>query len=239
MGKILYKKLESFCDVKFTCRSKDNYQSKLKDVDWVVVATPNDTHYEIVKNCLWFGKNVFCEKPLTPTYEQSEKLFRLAKMRDVKLYVDDVQNWREVQWDLMEHNLIERKKKDNFNHSYYTTKDLLYRLAYHDIYYLWRDIKNSEIEDAIPIDLDNKLQFKIKFNDIIVEFCYDTNYDGDRIHHINGVNLIGDGTDDPLQDMLKKVLNEDVDFEYNKEISLFTNKFIDILNNKLFKEIVE
>ena len=45
-GKILYKKLEKFCDVKFTCRSKDNYQSKLKDVDWVVVATPNDTHYE-------------------------------------------------------------------------------------------------------------------------------------------------------------------------------------------------
>ena len=142
-GKILYKKLEKFCDVKFTCRSKDNYQSKLKDVDWVVVATPNDTHYEIVKNCLWFGKNVFCEKPLTPTYEQSEKLFRLAKMRDVKLYVDDVQNWREVQWDLMEHNLIERKKKDNFNHSYYTTKDLLYRLTYHDIYYLYPHIKNS------------------------------------------------------------------------------------------------
>ena len=179
-------------------------------------------------------KNVFCEKPLTPTEKESQLLFRYAKMNDVKLYVDDVQNWREVQWDLMEENLIERKKKDNFNHSYYTTKDLLYRLAYHDIYYLWRDIKNSEIEDVMPIDLDNKLQFKIKFNDITVEFCYDTNYDGDRIHHINGINLIGDGTDDPLQDMLEEVLYENVDFGCNKEITLFTNRVIDFLNKKIF-----
>ena len=51
-GKILYTKLEKFCDVKFTCRSKDNYISKLDDVDWVVVSTPNETHYEIVKKCL-------------------------------------------------------------------------------------------------------------------------------------------------------------------------------------------
>ena len=75
-GRILYKKLESLCDVRFICRSKDDYESKLKDVDWVVVATPNDTHYEIVKNCLNAGKNVFCEKPLTPTYEQSLEFFK-------------------------------------------------------------------------------------------------------------------------------------------------------------------
>lgn len=236
-GKILYKKLEKFCDVKFTCRSKDDYQSKLKDVDWVVVATPNDTHFEIVRNCILARKNVFCEKPLTPTNEQSEMLFRYAEIRKVKLYVDDVQNWREVQWDLMEENLIERKKKDNFNHSYYTTKDLLYRLVYHDIYYLYPYIKNSEIEDVIPIDVDNKLQFKVKFNDISIEFGYDTNYDGDRMHHINGVSLMGNGTDDPLHDMLEKVLKEEVDFEYNKEISLYTNGFIDILNKELFKKV--
>ena len=236
-GKILYKKLEKFCEVKFTCRSKDDYMSQLKDVDWVIVSTPNETHYEIVNNCLLFGKNVFCEKPLTLTYEESETLYQVAEIQKVKLYVDDVQNWREVQWDLMEDNLIERKKKDNFNHSYYTNKDLLYRLAYHDIYYLYPHIKNSVIEDVIPIDVGNKLQFKVKFNDISIEFGYDTNYDYERMHHINGVSLIGDGTDDPLHDMLEKVLKEDVDFEYNKEITLFTQGFIDILNKKLFRKI--
>ena len=233
-GKILYKKLENFCDIKFTCRSKDTYLDKLDDVDWIVISTPNDTHYEIVKKCLWAGKNVFCEKPLTPTHEQSEKLYKLAEIRNVKLYVDDIQNFREVKWDLMEDNLVERKKKDNFNHSYYTIKDLLYRLTYHDIYYLYKHIKNSEIEDIIPIDVHNKLQFKVKFNDISIEFGYDTNYEYERIHHINGVSLMGDGTDDPLQDMLEQVLNEDVDFEYNKEISLYANRFIDFLNKKIF-----
>ena len=236
-GKILYKKLEKFCEVKFTCRSKDDYMSQLKDVDWVIVSTPNETHYEIVNNCLLFGKNVFCEKPLTLTYEESETLYQVAEIQKVKLYVDDVQNWRKVQWDLMEDNLIERKKKDNFNHSYYTNKDLLYRLAYHDIYYLYPHIKNSVIEDVIPIDVGNKLQFKVKFNDISIEFGYDTNYDYERMHHINGVSLMGNGTDDPLRDMLEKVLKEDVDFEYNKEITLFTQGFIDILNKKLFRKI--
>ena len=105
-GKIINEKLENFCDVKFTCQSKDTYIDKLDSVDWVVISTPNDTHYEIVKKCLWSGKNVFCEKPLTLTYEQSEKLFRIAEMRNVKLYVDDIQNYRDYDFEIMEYNLV-------------------------------------------------------------------------------------------------------------------------------------
>ena len=239
-GKILYKKLQNFCDIKFICRSKDTYLDKLDDVDWVVISTPNDTHYEIVKKCLWSGKNVFCEKPLTPTHEQSEKLYKLAEIRNVKLYVDDVQNFRKVDYDLMEHNLIERKKKDTFSEEYSKknnyghSSSILFRLTYHDLYFLYDNIKNSEIEDIIPIDIDNKLHFKVKFNDIDIEFLYDTNYEYEREHHINGVNLAGDGNDDPLSDMLKKVFSDDVDFEYNKNVSLFSNKFIDRLMEELY-----
>ena len=61
-GKLLYNKIVSLnIDIEFVCRSKDTYLDKLDSVNWVVVATPNDTHYEIVKNCLNAGKNVFCE----------------------------------------------------------------------------------------------------------------------------------------------------------------------------------
>ena len=77
------------------------------------------------------------------------------------------------------------------------------------------------------------MHFKVKFNDIIIEFVYDTNYEYERVHNINGVSLMGDGTDDPLCDMLRKVFNGTVDFEYNKNISLFANNFIDIINDKI------
>ena len=110
-GKILLTKLSQVSEVKFVCTSKDNYMSKLDSVDWVVIATPDKTHYEIVKKCLWAGTNVFCEKPLTLTYEESEALYQIADYHNVKLYVDDVQNWIDVKLELMEHNLIERKKK--------------------------------------------------------------------------------------------------------------------------------
>jgi len=228
-GKILHSKIKNIADVKFICTSKDNYISKLKDVDWVVVATPNNTHYEIVKNCLWFGANVFCEKPLTPTYKQSEKLYQLAKMKNVKLYVDDIQNYREYDFRIMEHNLIERRKNGGGD-----IKDILYRLTYHDIYTLYKHIKYSEVYSITPIDLKSKLHFRVNFNDISVEFLYDLNSE-EKEHHINGYTLTGE--DDILTIMLDRVLKEDVDFEYNKDISLFTNKLIDKLNRELFPRV--
>ena len=228
-GKIINEKLEKFCDVKFTCRSKDTYLDRLDEVDWVVVATPNDTHYVIVRNCISAGKNVFCEKPLTLTEEQSKLLFDYAEKKGIKLYVDDIQNYRDYDFEIMEHNLVERRKSGG------DIKNILYALTYHDIYILYKYIKNSEIEDVILIDNKNRLHFKVKFNDITIEFLYDLNYEKVE-HYINGCSLRGE--DDILFKMLLGVFNEEVDFEYNKEISLFTNRFIDILNSKLFKEVV-
>ncbi len=229
-GKVLHKKLYNICDIVFVCTSKDNYQSKLKDVDWVFVATPDNTHYEIVKNCLWFGKNVFCEKPLTPTYEQSEKLFRFAKMRNVKLYVDDIENYRVNNFKIKEHNLVERRKSGGGR-----VKDILYRLTYHDIYLLYPHIKGKYFS-GITSSTDNKdfLDFTIEFDYITIEFNYNLN--SEQIEHkINGCDL--GGKDDILSHMLISVLDDEVDFEYNKEISLFTNKFIDRLNKELFPKI--
>ena len=228
-GKIIHEKLSKFCDVKFVCTSKDDYIWELENVDWVVVATPDDTHYEIVKNCLWFGKNVFCEKPLTPTYEQSEKLFRLAEMKNVKLYVNDIQNYRDYNYEITRHNLVERRKGGGGN-----IKDILYRLTYHDIYTLYKHIKYSEVYTIAPIDLKNKLHFRINFNDISVDFLYNLNSE-EREHHINGYSLVGE--DDILSVMLEKVFKQDVDFKYNKDISLFTNKLIDQINRELFTKV--
>ena len=94
-GKILHSKLLKISSVKFIVTSKYSYSDKLKNVDWVVVATPSQTHYEIVKDCLNQGVNVFCEKSLTLDYQTSKELYDIAEKNGCKLYVDDVFFYRD------------------------------------------------------------------------------------------------------------------------------------------------
>jgi predicted dehydrogenase len=59
-------------------------EAKREDkIDFVVVTTPNNTHYEICKVFIENGINVFCEKPLCFTVEQALDLEKLAKEKDV------------------------------------------------------------------------------------------------------------------------------------------------------------
>lgn len=47
-------------------------------VEAVVIATPAETHYAVVREALMAGKDVLVEKPLALTYEQGEELVQLA-----------------------------------------------------------------------------------------------------------------------------------------------------------------
>lgn len=58
-----------------------------KSVDLIDIATPNAFHYEIAKAALENGKNVYCEKPLSISAQQSKKLAELAKEKKVINYV--------------------------------------------------------------------------------------------------------------------------------------------------------
>lgn len=53
-GKILEPVISKYFDLKFIANSKQKYD--LNGLDWVFVATPTDTHYDIIKKCL---KNLF------------------------------------------------------------------------------------------------------------------------------------------------------------------------------------
>ena len=48
-------------------------------VDFVSVATPNHTHFEIAKAALQAGFNVICDKPMTFDYAQAEELVKLVE----------------------------------------------------------------------------------------------------------------------------------------------------------------
>lgn len=51
------------------------------DLDYVVIATPNDAHFPVAKVCLAHQKPVLSEKPLTLTLAEARELQRLADER--------------------------------------------------------------------------------------------------------------------------------------------------------------
>ena len=60
------------------------------DVQGVVIATPAETHFALVKRALLADKDVFVEKPMALTYEQGRELVLLARARERILLVGHV-----------------------------------------------------------------------------------------------------------------------------------------------------
>jgi predicted dehydrogenase len=59
-------------------------------VSGVAIATPAETHYDVAKQALEAGKDVFVEKPLALTYEEGQRLVRFAAERQRILMVGHV-----------------------------------------------------------------------------------------------------------------------------------------------------
>ena len=59
----------------------DRESARDDGIDFVTVATPNSSHYEIAKYFLGKNIHVMCDKPVTMTVEQAEDLKRIAEER--------------------------------------------------------------------------------------------------------------------------------------------------------------
>lgn len=57
------------------------------DMDAVVVATPPQTHFDVVRECLLQGKHVLVEKPITLESDHARELIRIAEERELVLMV--------------------------------------------------------------------------------------------------------------------------------------------------------
>ena len=215
-GKIIHSKLELIADIKFVCRSKDTYLDKLEPVDWVFIVTPDKTHYEITKTCLNHGKNVFCEKPFTDSYNDAMNLYNIAEKNKLKLYVDDVFNYRDEINEL--HNII--NKDDEIKVIWNTTKseNYLNRLTWHDLYMLYPIFKK---------DLDIKWP---RINNVM--FNYEVGEK--KYHEVAGIDFTDKPTsNDALLKMLDGILNQQtkVDFDYNKATTLRCQSILDEVKN--------
>lgn len=217
-GKIIHTKLEQISNVKFICRSKDTYIDKLDSVDWVFIATPDDTHYEITKTCLEHKKNVFCEKPFTDNIEQTLYLYGSALARGVKLYVDDVFNYRTEINEL--HNIIDKEKEIKVVWNTLKSENYLNRLTWHDLYMLF-PILNDEVDVQWP-----------RINNITFEYgLTDTKY-----HEVAGIDFTHtkDGHD-ALLNMIDGVLNHPklIDWEYNRSIVVQTERILGMIKEDI------
>lgn len=56
-------------------------------IDFVVIVTPNSSHYEIAKCFMEHGIHVMCDKPLAMTTAQAKDLQQIAKERDIQFGV--------------------------------------------------------------------------------------------------------------------------------------------------------
>jgi scyllo-inositol 2-dehydrogenase (NADP+) len=59
----------------------------IPDIRLMVIATPNDTHDPIARQCLAAGRDVVVDKPLTPTLEGALELVQFARERGRELFV--------------------------------------------------------------------------------------------------------------------------------------------------------
>src|SRR5581483_7230646 len=52
-----------------------------KEIDYVLIATPEHWHYQVTMDALDAGKHVYCEKPMTHTVEQSKRVVAKVKSK--------------------------------------------------------------------------------------------------------------------------------------------------------------
>jgi predicted dehydrogenase len=64
-----------------------------EQMDLIVIATPNDTHFELASRALEAGKHVIVDKPFTTTVQEAQCLIEIAKRKGKLLSVFHNRRW--------------------------------------------------------------------------------------------------------------------------------------------------
>jgi inositol oxygenase len=64
-----------------------NVEKAVLDVDAVIIASPTETHFDIIMLALNCNKHVFVEKPIVNNYDQIKTCFELAEKKNLILFV--------------------------------------------------------------------------------------------------------------------------------------------------------
>ena len=214
------KKIKRIKNIQIIKNRKDKKKINLNNLKWVFIATPTNSHYQLVKKYLEKKINVFCEKPLTNDIKKDNELYKLAIKNKCKLYVSDIENFKKIKIKLKTKNKIIRLKFSN------NKKGILDRLAYHDFTYLYKFSKNKKISSfKIIRQKTGELNIVTNINNKEIQLFYSLNSKR-KLHTFNGINLIK--KKNYLKIMIEKVISNKVNFDLNKKLSLFANSAINI-----------
>jgi hypothetical protein len=219
-GKKIYPILKNIKNTKINIIKKKDILNK-SSLDLII--TNNETHYSLVKKSLMVNNNVFCEKPLTTSTLKALKLYKFSDVTKKKIYVSDIENFKNIKIKIKEINNIVRTKNSLIK------DDILWRFAYHDLSYLYKHVKYKKLTNIKIIKSETGIMnFNLIFNDIKFNFYYNLNTKIKK-HFFNDTNLVS--PNDFYAKMINNLLLRKVDFIQNKKISLFCIKIIE----KIFK----
>ena len=221
-GKIIKNKLAKITNIKFVAGK--NYKEKnYNDIDWVFILTPDYSHKKIIDFLFKKKINIFCEKPLVRSYLRSKEIYNKADSRKQKIYISDILNYIKKKKKPKKENIIFRQKKGEYN-----TKEILYRLAYHDFYLNYKYLNFSKTR-IVKIFKNKKLKINIINNKYSFNFIYNLK-NSKKIHTYNSKQIVK--KEDPLLKMLYTILYKKVNYKENRKVSMFALKFIEkIINN--------
>ena len=205
------------------------------DVDWVVVASSNDSHYSLVKDFLTHKINVFCEKPLTLNFSESIELLNLAERLGVKLYVDDIFLHNSEYLSKREEMRKSQKLLFKWNKFGSFKDNIINNLTYHDLYILIDLFGYETVRDMKIIkNRINEKVYNFKYGTRDITLSYDRLFMGNpekTIVYENDVCDFSNYHNNPLQDMFSAVFDGKSDFKRNTEIVLESERLLRSFRN--------
>jgi len=124
---------KNYPSIQYVSDSKEIFADK--EINAIIIATPINTHYKLVKKALLSKKHVFVEKPISTNLSQAEELIEIAKKNNLLLFVGHIFIFNEIFKKLIQISNRENITHLNFLWNKFGTfdEDIFLNLVSHDL----------------------------------------------------------------------------------------------------------
>ncbi|MGQ9818689.1 MAG: Gfo/Idh/MocA family oxidoreductase [Candidatus Kapaibacteriales bacterium] len=111
-------------------------ESLFEKTDAIIISSTTNTHYEIAKLALQYGKHCFIEKPITSNYLEAKELIEISQAKNLIIQVGHVERFNPALQTIMKYNpvplFIESHRLSQFKNRA-TDVSVVFDLMIHDI----------------------------------------------------------------------------------------------------------